>query len=100
MCGSESIRTRKYDNINLTYIEMWFVVQYLRPKDQKERPPKEGSTRLPKFPAVRIAADDLGKKPLYYSDVPSLRYRENNSSCQQNVTRQGERVLRAGSWQI
>lgn len=34
----------------------------------------EGSTRLPKFPAVSVPAGDLATKQLYYSDVPMLRY--------------------------
>lgn len=50
---------------------------------QKDRPPKEGSTRLPKFPAVRVQTDQLNNKPLYYSDVPMLRseLRKKYSSC-------------------
>lgn len=38
-----------------------------------ERPPKEGSTRLPKFPSIKVPAGELTTKTLYYSDVPMLR---------------------------
>jgi len=42
-------------------------------KSNKERPPKSGSTRLPRFPAVEVPAGDLTNRTLYYSDVPMLR---------------------------
>ncbi|XP_064596635.1 dentin sialophosphoprotein-like [Liolophura sinensis] len=37
------------------------------------RPPKEGSTRLPKFPVVALETADIANKQLYFSDVPMLR---------------------------
>lgn len=41
-------------------------------KSDEERPPKEGSTRLPKFPAVCISTGEY-KRELNYNDVPMLR---------------------------
>jgi len=41
-------------------------------KKEKERPPKEGSTRLPKFPAVSMSKKGI-KQELNYADVPTLR---------------------------
>lgn len=40
---------------------------------EKSKPPKEGSTHLPKFPAVSMATDDLLYKEIDYSEVPKLR---------------------------
>lgn len=42
-------------------------------KKKGERPPKEGSTRLPKFPSIKVPAGELTSRTLYYSDVPMLR---------------------------
>lgn len=45
-----------------------------RSKKKKGSPrEKEGSTRLPVFPAVNIPASDLQRRKLYFSDVPMLR---------------------------
>ncbi|KAL3892451.1 hypothetical protein ACJMK2_004656 [Sinanodonta woodiana] len=42
-------------------------------KSKKTRPPKEGSTRLPKFPVITLDRKELATKPLHYNDVPMLR---------------------------
>ncbi|XP_013404942.1 uncharacterized protein LOC106169858 [Lingula anatina] len=44
-----------------------------RKKEDKDRPKKEGSTRLPKFPAVEVDAKDMRDRKLLYSDVATLR---------------------------
>ncbi|KAK2170262.1 hypothetical protein NP493_1155g00126 [Ridgeia piscesae] len=44
-----------------------------KPKSKKGNGAKEGSTHLPKFPAVNIKTSDLTTRTLYYSDVPTLR---------------------------
>jgi len=41
-------------------------------KKDQDRPPKEGSTRLPKFPAVHMSKKGI-KNELNYADVPGLR---------------------------
>ncbi|CAH1776097.1 unnamed protein product, partial [Owenia fusiformis] len=43
------------------------------PRDNKERPPKEGSTRLPKYPAVAMDTKEISNKKLNYADVPEIR---------------------------
>ena len=48
---------------------------FFRPaRPSKTKHKKEGSTRLPKFPAVQMPTGDLASKPLNYGDVPQLRY--------------------------
>lgn len=47
-----------------------------RPRDSEadsKRPPKEGSTLLPKFPAVSVNCNELSKRTFFYNDVPALR---------------------------
>ena len=61
-------------------------------KDKEDRPKKEGSTRLPKYPEVKVPAGDMSTRKLYYSDVPMLRYSQSikviirflKKYCQQN----------------
>lgn len=55
-----------------------------RGSQQRDRPPKEGSTRLPKFPVVKLPTDDqywsdLVSKTLWYNDVAELREKINET---------------------
>ena len=62
------VHADKFGNLSVNF----YLCRQLRHGKTKHK--KEGSTRLPKFPAVQMPTGDLASKPLNYGDVPLLRY--------------------------